>query len=186
MVIWVDCDDVLSQTIDFLLNSPYFTARNIKIWDITSYNLYEISSLGLSYQQAVKVFGDMFSSPDYLKMKPVDGAKEWLERLKKGDNKLILITGRSDIRREKTIEWLERYWLDLFDDYIFANENTDQAKSKSEICLENGVELMIEDRISICQELAGVGIPSFLIDCPWNQWEVEDLIRRVKSWNEIM
>lgn len=43
--IGIDCDDVLSQTINAILETPFFQEKQIKKSNITSYNLYEIPKL---------------------------------------------------------------------------------------------------------------------------------------------
>jgi 5'(3')-deoxyribonucleotidase len=45
MIIGVDCDDVLSETMKELLKTPFFTEKKIRWEDITSYNLREIPQL---------------------------------------------------------------------------------------------------------------------------------------------
>lgn len=40
--IWVDCDEVLSETVNELIKYPPLKDKNLKRSDITSYDLYEV------------------------------------------------------------------------------------------------------------------------------------------------
>lgn len=122
-------------------------------------------------------------------MPAVPGAREKLTERKKSGIKLIVVTGRSEGLRARTQERLERYFPGIFEEIIFGQELTPQERKKSEICKSAGIELMIEDRLPIVQELANAGIPSFLLDNPRNQLSEEETenpqVHRVQHWAEI-
>ena len=66
---------------------------------------------------------------------------------------------------------------------IFSKEE----KTKSQICIENNIEHMVEDNIDYALDLANNWIKTFLIEKPWNssREEVHPNMIRVKSWDEI-
>jgi 5'(3')-deoxyribonucleotidase len=70
-IIGIDCDDVLCETIHECLKTSFFTERNIKKADITSYNLRECPNLNITLAEAKKVFFDFFSSEQYRDTQPI-------------------------------------------------------------------------------------------------------------------
>jgi uncharacterized HAD superfamily protein len=102
-------------------------------------------------------------------MQPVHGAREQLALRKAQGHQLVVITGRGTHLQEKTIQRVNQYFPDLFDDFLFANEASAQALPKSELCKQRGITLVIEDRSPTVQELADHDIPCFLLDKPRNQ-----------------
>ena len=189
--IWIDCDDVLSDTMNTVLTTPFFTEKKVTKADITSYNLREIPKLNVSIAQGYEIFRNFCISEDFRRMRPLPGAREKLETWKKENKKLIIITWRSADRKPQTVKRLNQYFPGIFhpENIIFAEELTNKEKSKVELCQEAGIEIMIEDRLPITQELAKHGIPSILFDTPRSKLpagETENpLITRVRNWNEI-
>jgi uncharacterized HAD superfamily protein len=84
-------------------------------------------------------------------------------------HQLVVVTGRATQFEKRTKEWVHQYFPDLFDDFLFTNEMTNQSVPKSEICKQKGIELMIEDRLPTAIELSEHHIPCFLLDKPRNQ-----------------
>ena len=69
--IGIDCDDVLSETMDSFLQTPLFRENKIEKSDITSYNLREIPKLNLTKEESLQVFRGLINSEKYRDMKPV-------------------------------------------------------------------------------------------------------------------
>jgi 5'(3')-deoxyribonucleotidase len=55
-IIGIDCDEVLSNTMDQLLQTRYAQERHLQREDITSYNLWEIPKFDLSREEAKDFF----------------------------------------------------------------------------------------------------------------------------------
>ena len=49
-----------------------------------------------------------------------------------------------------------------------------------------GIDLMIDDHLTNLKSCLNYGIPSFLMDRPWNKEEEIKGIKRVKNWREIL
>jgi uncharacterized HAD superfamily protein len=66
--------------------------------------------------------------------------------------------------------------------------STDPAKKrlKSAMCKELGIQVMIDDHMSVAKDCAEAGIRVLLFDQPWNQGELPMGAERVHSWDEIV
>ena len=56
LCIWVDCDEVLSETLNELIKYSPLKEKNLKRSDITSYELYEVEKIWLSKETMVQAF----------------------------------------------------------------------------------------------------------------------------------
>ena len=67
--IWVDCDEVLSETIDEILKRWVFKWKNIKKTDINSYFLRDVKKLNITKEIGIEQFFWFFASDDFFKTK---------------------------------------------------------------------------------------------------------------------
>jgi len=59
--------------------------------------------------------------------------------------------------------------------------------TKAGVCRELGVERMVEDGLHYATDCAENGIPTLLLNSPWNQAEsLHEGITRVYSWAQIL
>jgi len=56
--------------------------------------------------------------------------------------------------------------------------------NKLNVCLEYGVDVMIEDHHELAAEISAI-LPVILFDYPYNRHLESDNIIRVNTWNEI-
>ena len=186
--IWIDCDDVLSETIDQVLKNPLLQKKWITRENVLSYELWENDQFWLTLQEAIELFYDVFTSSKFFDIQPVAGAKEKLQQRKAEGKKLIVVTARATQIKERTIEWINQHFPDLFDDYVFANIHMENEVPKSELCKQAGIQIMIEDNLDFSRELSQNGIPCFLLDKPRNsEYTPEQYpgITKVSSWDDI-
>lgn len=80
-----------------------------------------------------------------------------------------MVTGRPTQYQERTQQWIDQHFPALFDDFLFANVGTESETTKSELCKQAGIEVVIEDNLGFVAELSQAGIPCFLLDKPRNQ-----------------
>ncbi|MDR2540589.1 MAG: hypothetical protein LBD11_02105 [Candidatus Peribacteria bacterium] len=171
-----------------LLKRPPFIDEHIVREDITSYELYEIPKLSMDIPTSLICFNSLFSSDDFRNIPPVSGAKEKLQSRKEEGNMLIVVTGRSTQFQERTKERVSQHFPGIFEDFLFANHNTDHEIPKSLLCKQAGIQVMVDDSVDFAQELAQNGIPCFLLDKPRNyQWTADNypLVYKVPSWSAI-
>ncbi len=102
------------------------------------------------------------------------------------NNNLYLITARPNFMEEDTLEWVEKYFPNTFKEVIITSHVLDGKIEKSEVCLSNNINYMIEDNSYYANECASFGVISFLLTRSWN---INDTLKsgviRVSSWKDI-
>ena len=113
----------------------------------------------------------------------IEGAKEYIEKLKEDGHTIVIITGRDNGEYSDpysmTKKWLKEKEIP-YDKLIFTNA---YEKGKAAKCIENGVDVMIDDSVHICRECYQKNITTLIMDKPFNREEKE--ITRVYNWKEI-
>lgn len=111
-----------------------------------------------------------------------EGAKEYIEKLKEDGHTIVIITGRDNGEYtdpyNMTSKWLREKEIP-YDKLIL----TKYKKEKAEKCIENGIDVMIDDSNSICRECYKKNITTLIMDKPCNREEKE--ITRVYNWKDI-
>ena len=184
--IWVDCDDVLSETMKEIIKRSPLVEKWITLSDITSYSLFEVKKIWVDLKEAINIFYSFFDSDEYFLTQPVSGAYEKLSEWKEQWHKLFVVTWRPNPYEQITRQWVEKHFPWIFSDYLFMNQYTEREIPKSVLCKQKWIELLIDDLASNIIDMNSVGIPWFLMDKPWNQW-IQDskALKRVYSWDEI-
>jgi len=186
LCIWVDCDEVLSETINELIKYPPLKEKNLKRSDITSYELYEVEKIWLSKEEVVQAFFNFFESPEYYLCQPVSWAYEKLHERKDAGHKLFVVTARKKPHEELTRNWVESHFPWIFSDYLFMWQHTENEIPKSQLCKQRWIQLLIDDNTFNINDMNSVWIPWFLLDKPRNQWvEDSEWLHRVYSRDEI-
>mgnify|MGYP001623256728 CR=1 FL=1 len=116
-----------------------------------------------------------------MSLKPLNNAKEVIDKLKADGNEIYIITSRDNgeyVNPEKmTREWLEKYDI-YFDKLILTGRH-----EKGPVCKENNIDIMIEDSIKNCEDIENNGVKCYIMDTRYNKHETR--FERVKRWNEI-
>ena len=94
LCIWVDCDEVLSETINELLKRSPLKEKWIQRSDILSYDLFEVEKIWLSKEETIQAFYSFFESPEYYQAQPVSWAYEKLYERKQAWHTLFVVTAR--------------------------------------------------------------------------------------------
>lgn len=117
-------------------------------------------------------------------LKVIEGAKEYIDKLKEDGHNIYIITGRDNgdysDPYNMTKEWLQENNI-YYDKLIFTDARDKMQKSKK--CIENNIVVMIDDSISICKNCVESGITTLIKDKPYNR--EEENLTRVKDWKEI-
>ena len=116
----------------------------------------------------------------------IEGAKEYIEKLKKDGHTIVIITGRDNGEYKDphtmTKKWLKEKGI-VYDKLIFTNGYKNGKQGKAEKCLENDIDVMIDDSARICKECFQNNITTLIMDKPSNREAKE--ITRVHNWKEI-
>lgn len=189
--IWIDLDEVLSETVDFILKYHNFLLnwKPVERADITNYNIFEIKKFDINMEQASAYFRDaMIADSTKLDMMPVEWAFQCLQKYKKLWYKFTIITARDWIfLKEYTYKRVEKYYPDIFDNILFANHLTQNSIPKSQLCKQENISIMLEDNFHYSREMAENWIQSFLLEKPRNSHikQEHNLIKKIQTWDEV-
>ena len=117
-------------------------------------------------------------------LKPINNSSYYIQKLKNDGNEIYIITGRNNGEYKEplklTKDWLNNYNI-VYDRLILTNAYN--KHEKTEVCIENNIDIMIEDSSSMCLDLIKNGIKVYTMNTPYNQKETS--FDRVSNWKEI-
>lgn len=186
MRIGIDIDGVLTNMEQFLIDhlSKYCVENNIKFnIGISSYQV--SNSFNITNEQEDDFWNEYLENyATNEKARPF--AAEIIKRLKEDGNEIYIIKARfltdkddenGDKMRKIVINWLKEYNI-YYDKIIFSPED------KLDICLENSIDLMIEDKVDNINTISEK-IPVICFDARYNQECNGKNIYRCFSWYDI-
>ena len=177
----IDIDGVLSKTMEHFVD--YINAKYNTSFQIEDINEYEMNNL------QKKVSFDIYEELiNYIKhnlflFEVYEEADIMIRELALHYD-LYIITSRSSLFEQATIEWLYYYFsYEVFTQIHFLE--TTPYTCKSEFCENKGVEFLLEDAPHYADATRAKGIYVLLFSRPWNQ-EVEECgkLLRVNGWRE--
>ena len=187
MKIGIDIDGVLTDlertTIDF--GTKMCIEENWPItMDLSKY--WEVEAFGWTSEQADKFWNKYLV--EYVTQSPARRfAKEIISKLREEGNNIYIITARDESgmppeyygkMQQLTREWLERYEIE-YDKLIFAKDS-----EKLEKCLENNVDIMIEDSPRNIRNISSK-VKVIKFDCQYNKDVIGSNIINAYSWYHI-
>ena len=182
MKIGIDIDNCISNFDDVLLKEYLKHDKELRNTGIINDKPYHITVGMFDWS---KEENDEFYNNNIqriaMSLKPLNNAKEVIDKLKADGNEIYIITSRDNgeyINPEKmTREWLEKYEI-YFDKLILTGRH-----EKGPACRENNIDIMIEDSIKNCEDIENNGVKCYIMNTRYNQEETR--FERVKRWNEI-
>lgn len=190
-IIWVDLDEVLAELLDYLLeyNDYKIWSYSLKREDVKDYYIHKMDNIDITIEESITWFRKpMLEDIKNHKVNPVNWAKQKLLQLKESWYKLVILTARiEEIFWEYTDLWVKTNFPEIFDDIIFADHFHENHREKSEICIDEGIGIMIEDNYDYAMDLAKAWVITYLIEKPWNNFHevYHENIIRIKSWEEL-
>lgn len=186
MRIGVDIDNTITHTTEMIMHYARIFGAERGLSTVADPNYYYLEdALGWDHDTAEE-FLNSYLGRIYREMRPKDQAVEVMQRLK-DEHELLLITSRNQQFPEVeqvTLEWLERYGI-AYDGLILNATPNMHYFSKLGVCLENGIEVMIEDHHDLILELSQ-SLPVIVFDYPYNRHITADNIFRVNHWDEVL
>lgn len=189
MKIGIDIDDTTFLTFNSMLK--YADKYNKEIGGIYQNNgnygliknRYYLQSL---YGWDNKVKEDFFNKYYKSVLKdctPLPNACDIINKIKSDGHVIHFITARIDRiencdAKKITMDSLAKYHIDY--DYLSLGIN-----DKVTFCMENNIDLMIEDSYETCRELTNKGIKALLMTTVLNENILDNEITRVTNWNEV-
>ena len=117
-------------------------------------------------------------------LKPLEDSSYYINKLMEDGHEIYIISGRNNGEYTNpwklTEKWLNKYSV-VYDKLILTDTYDKHAKTVA--CLENNVDLMIEDNIKISLDLVSNGIKVLTMNTRYNQ--KEKTLDRVSKWKEI-
>lgn len=187
--IGIDIDDT---SLDFVpAVCEYYNARfgdSLKREDFYIYQFEKIWKRELP--ESIKIVDDFLATPKFKDMNPIGNSRKIIPRLRDDGHRLSVITARLKLYEPITEYQMQKNFDNAFEGRHFHGGQFDtdptKRKTKSQMCLEQGIELMIEDNPLHALDCANNGIQVFMIDTPWNQIiQPHEKIQRVYNWEQI-
>mmetsp|Transcript_11538 Transcript_11538/g.13971 ORF Transcript_11538/g.13971 Transcript_11538/m.13971 type:complete len:209 (+) Transcript_11538:359-985(+) len=182
-VVAVDIDEVICGFLPALIryhNDTY--GSSFVLTDFNSYRFCE--TWGGTNEEAVHKVHEFFETEYFLKeMSPINGALETL-RSHKDNFTFVCVTSRQHCIAEETVDWVNRHFPEIFDDFHFGNHWTKDApdpdlhhsskQTKPDMCVKANAVALIDDSLSYAvqcsSQLAHMGFKVCLFgDYGWNQ-----------------
>lgn len=183
MKIGIDIDNVLSNFNEVLLNKYIEHDKSINGKGIVNKNVYIREMFDWNKEYEEKFYKDNIENFANL-FEPIKDCSKYIKLLKEEGNTIYIISGRDNGEYsdpyKMTIDWLKKY--DIVYDKIFLVDAYN-SHSKTEICLEHNIDVMIDDSKRMCKDIKDNGIRALLMDTPYNKDTNE--FERVYSWNNI-
>jgi uncharacterized HAD superfamily protein len=175
MVIGLDIDDTITNSSELVMEyaKKYFNSTNE---DYTNSILHAETIDGELLDFYYKYLLELMKNYT-LK----ENVKDVIDRLKLKGHKIIVITARAYTVQagliEITIDYFEKHNI-VVDKMIF------KSIDKLNACLENKVDIMVDDSISVLNTLKNTNIKTLLFSSVNNKNQETDLIR-INSWLEL-
>ena len=187
MNIGVDIDGVLTdmerEVTDYATKMCVEEGLPIEV-DVSKY--YETDSFNWTQEQSDR-FWNKYLVPYVVESNARKYAKEIIEKLRKDGNSIYIITARDESgmpteyygkMQQLTKEWLKKNEIQ-YDKLIFAKD-----KDKLQKCIENNVDVMIEDSPINIQDIS-TKIKVIKFDCQYNKQISGKNIVTAYSWYHI-
>lgn len=182
--IGVDIDNVISNFNEALLNEYLLHDKELRDNGIINKNADYIRKGMFDWtDEEEKSFYENNIERIAKKLVVIEGAKEYINKLKADGHSIYIITGRDNGEYmdpyNMTKEWLNNHSI-YYDKLILTDARNKHAKTEK--CIENNIDIMIDDSVRICKDCIQNGITTILIDTPYNRYAN---IERVYNWKEI-
>ena len=174
MRIGIDIDDTITNTQDkideYALNNGYTIYDRTKHWFNERFDTSKDEYATFLTNYVVGIFENVSIK---------ESASEYINKLIDEGNEIYIITARSDHYDVNvpniTIKYLEDKGI-KYNKIIFA------CRDKARICLDNKIDILVDDSIENITNVEEVGIKTIIIDNEYNQ-DVETT--RAHNWEEV-
>ena len=185
MRIGIDIDDTMTNIKDKLTNAAIKYAKSLnKNVENINYNIVDIYNNGNIYQklfnftyEELKHFLGTIQEEITNNALPRENCVDIINKLHNDGNEIYIITARDNEFHEDPYKQ-SKEWLDK--NHIYYDKLVVNARDKGKACLENNIDLLIDDSISNCLSVNKLGIKAITIGN-----ENNGKIINANNWNEI-
>lgn len=187
MKIGIDIDDTLTNIKDKLTNAAFEYAKSLnKSVENKDLKIKDIYNNGNIYQ---KIFDFTYEELKYFlgtiqeeitnNATPRQYCVDIIRQLHNDGNEIYIITARdSEFHKDPYLQ--SEVWLNA--NNIYFDKLIVNARDKRKVCLENNIDLLIDDSISNCLSVSSAGIPTIMIG---NDKETITNIKTFEDWKQI-
>ncbi len=171
----IDIDGTITEAYDWIPRVNNYFKTNMTPENIKVYNIHE--ALGIqreAYDTFYKLYGEIIHEEARIRV----GVKEVLDKLHE-KHKVHLVSARDTKMNNITEKWLLNHELPL-DTLSLLGTHDKVAKAQELSC-----DIFIEDSYKNAVQLATSGFTVLLMDCYYNQGDLQTGITRVMDWLEI-
>lgn len=185
MRIGIDIDDTMTNIKDKLTTAAIQYAKSLnKNVDNLNYDIVDIYNNGNIYQklfdfnyEELKYFLGTIQEEITNNAEPRENCSEVIKKLHNEGNEIYIITARDkEFHKDpysQSKEWLEKN--SIYYDKLIVN-----ARNKGNACLENDIDIFIDDSISNCLNVSSLGIDTITIGNNDNK-----IVKCFDDWNDI-
>lgn len=185
MRIGIDIDGVLTDIEQWQLDcgGKFFSKLNKSVVNKDSYEITEIFNVS---DELDSQFWNEYLYEYVTKEPSRKYASEVIKKLKDSGNEIYIVTARyltdrntedGQRMRKIVIDWLEQENI-VYDKIVFAPED------KLQICLENNIDVMIEDKVENIEKIS-TRLPVICFHAGYNKHCKNDNIYRAYTWYDI-
>jgi len=180
----IDIDGVIAKYpehfLDFINRK---VGADLKVEDLDEYNIYE--ALDLPKELTKKLKDEFRQSGEKRFIPPMEGAKSFLEKLKRNGYHIVLLSARPYKKYKRifadTKEWLEKN--ELVHDAILWDENKCNRLIRE--FGKNSVQFFVEDNLENANDIATTS-KVYLIDRSYNGGKTHENVTRVNGLDEVI
>lgn len=176
MRIGIDIDDTICCTFEFVL--PYcckYYGVSYEEAKEHNYNWEYFKDNYGYYDFAKKYYGKIMP---YIPLKK--DVVKFLNKLKKRGHQIIFITARSKKGYDNPYQLTYDY---LIKNNIYFDTLIVEAKEKDKVCLDEEIDIYIDDKVDECLKVRNENIKVFLMDTRYNKDEKD--FKRVKNFKQF-
>lgn len=183
MIVGLDIDNVIADLDEIYLEYFIEEDKNKRNAGIINQNARHITDgmFDWSKEEVIDFISDKMDEMGG-KLKVISGAKNCIDKLKKDNHKVYLLTHRIN-RYWKNPENITKYWLEKngiqYDKLIFT-----KTTDKSPECKENDVDIMFDDSVNNCIHLTKAGVPCYVFKTRYNE-DYKKHLKMVYNWEEV-
>jgi uncharacterized HAD superfamily protein len=181
MRLGIDIDDVVTNTSEAINKLIMQESDNEKLQELKEH-MKEIMKGNISNLDVLAFCSENYVNV-YKIVKIKENAKEVIQRLLNKGNEIYFITARGERMgffkgsEDATIEFLKENDL-KYNELIFG------AMDKATVCLENKIDVFIDDSVEHCEDVSKVGVKSIVFTSGVNK-DITTDIERVNDWLEL-
>ena len=189
MRIGIDIDDTTVVTVKSMMKYGNVYNEEVLKRPPVNFNLGEIKdryymNALFGWSEEIKFdFFDKYYKQVLEDWEPLPEAPKVIRKLKEEGNSIYFISARLTTIKGCNSEQIS---LDTFNKYgIPYDKVIIGAYDKLKYCLENDIDVFIDDSLEVLEELSKHGIRCYLMTSPINSKLKTDNVKRVTSWEEI-